>query len=120
MVIGQSELDLVLSGIDPVFMPSPSVRLSLPRIGVMPGSAAQPTAGARSRKRTGNTSPYMDAPTCPGFRALSSLQGEIAPVHSDFCCDLWVAVHDGFCWTVPHREHVLEVLRGGRVLPSTV
>jgi hypothetical protein len=74
----------------------------------------------RSRSRTGDTSPYMDAPTCPGFRALSGLQGEIAPVHSDFCCNLWVAVHDGFCWTVPHRGHALEVLRGGRVLPSTV
>jgi alcohol dehydrogenase len=40
----------------PVFMPPPSARVSLPRAGEMPGSAARRTARARSRTRTWMTS----------------------------------------------------------------
>ncbi len=41
----------------PVFMPPPSTRVSLPRAGGMPGSAARLTARTRARSRTASTSP---------------------------------------------------------------
>ena len=47
--------------------------------------------------------PYMDAPTLSRLSFIDGSQEEIAPVHSDFWCDLSVAVHDGFCWTAPIR-----------------